>query len=582
MSHSWRSVDTSAGRLQELSAGNVTDPRSGYRYSVSTAGGRISVEETVLDPRLRWTKGRREEAAYLIGSGCHATALASHVGNEVRLLPVAHFTAEDRWRMSPGYEAQNVRFSRPVTEACIACHASDARLLAPTINAYAGPIASGISCRRCHGPADDHVAQMRSGRTNPGRDQLPDDHLDLVNPARLDAPRANDVCLQCHLQGIVAMYPAGRGPFTYRPGDVLADHRHDFVVDTKSPASFGVASHGSRMMESRCYQASGGELTCIHCHDPHRPVADFSAADFDAKCLTCHGDVSRLPADRDHQSAAGCTSCHMPQRSTREGQHLLFTDHWIRRQPEPFEPEPAELKAGAKLRYISTAAQVDESAKLGAALVWLHEAIGPQPELLAQGVDRLRPLVESGRGDAEDAYWLGAGLLHRGQARESEQVLRRLLELHPDHQRARYQRALVLRKLGNLRLADTELSEALRQAPHWPQPAEALAMAQLQQRAYESAAATLEKQLEHGESATAMIHLAVSLIESSGDLTQAETLLNRAAELHPLDPTVQLNLAYLNTRRSNLTQAAVHYRRVLALDPSNGQARQALEAIERP
>ena len=115
----------------------------------------------------------------------------------------------------------------------------------------------------------------------------------------------------------------------------------------------------------------------------------------------------------------------MPQRSTREGQHLVFTDHWIRRRPEPFDPEPAELRPGVALRLVSTAGQADPSAKLGAALVWLHEAIGPQPELLERGVELLKPLVQSGRADREDAYWLGAGLLAMGRAGESMSVMRR-------------------------------------------------------------------------------------------------------------------------------------------------------------
>jgi cytochrome c-type biogenesis protein CcmH/NrfG len=75
--------------------------------------------------------------------------------------------------------------------------------------------------------------------------------------------------------------------------------------------------------------------------------------------------------------------------------------------------------------------------------------------------------------------------------------------------------------------------------------------------------------------------LAVALLESSNDFARVQSLLERAAELRPLDPTVQLNLAYLKTRQSDLAGAAVHYRRVLQIDPTNIQARRALEAIQR-
>jgi Flp pilus assembly protein TadD len=578
MSKSWRSIGSGHAHLDLPPAGNATDADGHYRYAVTRPDDRLEVEETVLNPALRWGPGLRVRADYLVGSGSHAVALVSRDGDQLRLLPVAFFATEGRWRMSPGYDAQNVRFARPVAEACIACHASDARLLEPAVNAYEGVVADGISCRRCHGPALEHVRRMRAGDE---KQPLGDDQ-DLVNPARLSAQRANDICLQCHLQGIVSMQRAGRGPFTFRPGDTLADHRVDFIVDTNKPASFGVASHGSRMMESRCYQATGGKLTCIHCHDPHRPVAEFPAASFDAKCQTCHSDQSRLPRDGQHEMTAGCTHCHMPQRSTREGQHLVFTDHWIRRRPEPFVPEPAELRPGVALRLVSTADHVGQDTKLGAALVWLHEAIGPQPELLQRGVSLLEPLVHSGRADREDAFWLGAGLLDLGRTSESVTVLQRLLDQRPDHLPARFRLAQALRKAGDEQAASAALQWCVDQAPHWNQPAEALALAQLQSGQYEDAAATLQAQLQHGESATAQIHLAVALLEGTRDFARAQSLLDRAYQLRPLDPAVQLNLAYLKTRQSDLPGAAVHYRRVLQLDPTSAQARRALDAIERP
>ena len=62
---------------------------------------------------------------------------------------------------------------------------------------------------------------------------------------------------------------------------------------------------------------------------------------------------------------------------------------------------------------------------------------------------------------------------------------------------------------------------------------------------------------------------------------EAEALLQRAQQLRPFDPAVQLNLAYLLTKKSDFRGAALHYRRVLQLDPANSQARQALENLER-
>lgn len=577
MSRSWRAADREPPDGESLPPDEVVDVRSGYRYQIERAQGKLTIEESVLAPELRWGPGLRVAAEYRIGSGNHASALALRDGELLRLWPVAWFTAERRWRMSPGYEHQNVRFSRPITEACVACHSSDARLRPPTLNRYDGAVTGGIGCRRCHGPAQEHVARMRSAAGSP----VGQDSIDLVNPTRLSAQRANDVCLQCHLQGIVSLHPAGRGPFTFRPGERLAEHRIDFLVDTDKPAAFGVASHGSRMMQSRCYTATGGKLTCIQCHEAHVPVAEHAPERFDLQCRNCHSHRERLPPDARHESGTGCAACHMPQRSTREGQHLVFTDHWIRRVPEPFEPTPSVLEQGVTLRPVATEDSGRGQNKLGAACVWLHEAIGPQQELLEKGIRLLEGLVRSGRGDGEDAYWLGAALFDAGRATDSVRVLERLLALEPDHHRARFRLALAYRRIGHLELADSALEACLAAAPHWTEPYEPLALAQLKAGRYADAASTLRAELQQHESATANIHLAVALLESSRDFSGAGQLLNRAAQLRPLDPAVELNLAYALTLKQDLRGSAIHYRRVLKLDPANTQALEAIERLDR-
>ena len=66
--------------------------------------------------------------------------------------------------------------------------------------------------KRCHGPGSDQVA--KPARTN------------VVNPARLDYVRANDVCIQCHSQGRLLTNPLeGRQydwPAGYTPGERLS------------------------------------------------------------------------------------------------------------------------------------------------------------------------------------------------------------------------------------------------------------------------------------------------------------------------------------------------------------------------
>ena len=66
------------------------------------------------------------------------------------------------------------------------------------------------------------------------------------------------------------------------------------------------------LQASKCF--TSGKLTCVSCHDPHRPVS----ANVDAVCKNCH----------EKAEPAGCAGCHMPKATPTP--FLTFTDHRIR------------------------------------------------------------------------------------------------------------------------------------------------------------------------------------------------------------------------------------------------------------
>jgi len=97
---------------------------------------------------------------------------------------------------------------RPTGPLCDGCHSVE------TTTSKRRNLQRGMSAaRKCHGPGSEHIAGPR-----------PDN---IVNPAKLDFVRANDVCMQCHSQGRPLSNPnAGHyedWPVGFIPGERLAD-----------------------------------------------------------------------------------------------------------------------------------------------------------------------------------------------------------------------------------------------------------------------------------------------------------------------------------------------------------------------
>lgn len=207
----------------------------------------------------------------------------------------------DRWG-NTSFDRHGVGdFARQTTPRCLECHTTWAGHLPGSVNRYdrAGMVL-GVTCEKCHGPGRDHVAHHRA---NPA-DQEP--HA-VVRPALLARERQIEVCTQCHGNSVKPYGPA----FTYRPGEVLAEHFRTAV--THHPEEDHVANQIKYLRQSKCFQKS--EMTCVSCHDPHRPHEPGDPAGASAGCAQCHQpeackDRPRLPEGVRND----CVGCHMPPR----------------------------------------------------------------------------------------------------------------------------------------------------------------------------------------------------------------------------------------------------------------------------
>ena len=193
---------------------------------------------------------------------------------------------------------------QPELGRCFGCH-----MTAPTAAGRFDPEGAipGVTCEACHGPGREHVAAMRLGKIDAAR-------AAILNPARLEAADSVDFCGACHAT----------------------------FWDVKLAGETGVArlrSQPHRLQSSACWGEGDRRITCVACHDPHRPLVREARA-YDPRCLACHAEAGAAPppGGTGKVCAAGrtaeCSSCHMPKYEVPD-MHFRFTDHLIRVEGGP-------------------------------------------------------------------------------------------------------------------------------------------------------------------------------------------------------------------------------------------------------
>jgi hypothetical protein len=382
---------------------------------------------------------------YFIGSGTVGRSYLYAVDGFLYQAPVSWYAAPAKWDLSPGYQPYDHLFlTRPIEPVCLECHASRVQPIAGTVNGYRSPPfrEGGISCERCHGPGDAHVAG----------------HGKMINPAKLPPDRRDSICAQCHLSGVARIARAG-GKAAFRPGDLLADSL--VVFEWSGNPDMNVTSHFERLSESACKKAGADRLWCGTCHDPHRaPAESDRVAFYQARCRQCH-----QPAECSR--GQDCAGCHMPKRPVRDVQHSAYTDHAIRkpgartavsreRKLVPF----GGVKAGDRefgLAYAAVPAfekqarQHLERAPQDDAEVLVHLAYLNESAPLYQKALELDP------SQVAAAVNLGNAYIKAGQAREAIRLWRSALERSPGLESVRLSLALALYRVGDSSAAEGTL-----------------------------------------------------------------------------------------------------------------------------
>jgi predicted CXXCH cytochrome family protein len=559
-------------------------PSSTYHEMVQH-DGRHFQRQYQIDFNGKRTNESEAEVDFVIGSGNHSrTYLHRTSRNTLIELPLAWYAEKGGyWAMNPGYDRPDHQGRRRlIGDDCMFCHNSYPQIPAESergLDPVFTSMPEGIDCQRCHGPGERHVALASNPKTSRG-----DVRAAIVNPARLNADRQMEVCLQCHLETTSFPLPNSivryeRAPLSYRPGEPLQDFmlHFDRAVGRDPDDRFEIAGSAYRMQRSACFQKSNGALRCTTCHDPHDVPRGQAAERYTAVCRQCHGAAfGRLVASGKHTSSNDCVGCHMPKRRTEDAVHVVMTDHYIqRRKPardlladiaeRPGDQDP--YRGEVVLYYPKTLPHPEDELYLAVAQV-------EQSSNLSGGVARLEAAIEKYHPERADYYMqLANAWRANGQLERAIPVYQEALRRNPKSIGALQSLALCWMSTREQARAVEILSRALEAAPRNAITWQLLGTANVEQGKLREAVAAFQRATELDAEMPEAYNSLGGIWLRTGDLTRSEPALRKAIELDPNYTQAHNNLANLLAGSGRFEEARYHFEAALRAQPGNSEAR---------
>lgn len=222
---------------------------------------------------------------WAFGAGDQAVTFVSRIDEEYYLEHgLSYYKRAESLNVTPGHSSKaGVKYRTFDPSAailrCFQCHTTGPLRLEE--GSTIAPFELGVRCESCHGPGSEH-AQSQGAITNPGR---------------LNGEEVSELCGACHRKVSEEASTNWTDPWNVR----------------HQPLYFA---------QSRCFQKSGGKMSCFTCHEPHSAVSR-STAEYSKVCESCHRGVRH----RTTGVKQSCTGCHMPM--VRLDENLQFANHWI-------------------------------------------------------------------------------------------------------------------------------------------------------------------------------------------------------------------------------------------------------------
>ena len=557
-------------------AASVPDPKAYFHRASATWYQNVARDGGWYQ---RWWqigfKGQYESAGeskidYVMGSGNHVRTYLHRTARGTLIeLPLAWYAEKGgSWALNPGLDTSDPPVGRKIDYDCMFCHNSYPAIPAGHQEAGAEPVFAaqlpqGIDCQRCHGPGGNHIQALRQ----PGA-KLSDIRAAIVNPSRLGKERAMEICMQCHLETTSAPLPGvlrrfDRGPFSYRPGEPLSAFQlsFDHAPGSGREGKFEIVNSVYRLLQSKCFLESKGELGCTTCHDPHNIEHGQPSADgYNKVCGRCHAPATL--AAQAHPSgsnggAGNCVGCHMPKRRAEDVVHAVMTDHLIqRRPPENLLAEFPE-RHGLGLEYRGEVVPYGDKDDLYTAVAQVTHKSN-----LDGGIPRLKAEIARRKPERPEFYMeLGDALERAGRPEESAAAYRVALEKKPGAALLLARLAQPLRALGKSQEALNTMLKSVQADPNQPEDWYNLGLLESDLGDKKSAVESFRKSIAlDPEFADSRNSLGAVLI-ATGQLPQAETELRGALQIRPALPEAHAGLAWLAANRGDYAEAVWHFER---------------------
>ena len=374
---------------------------------------------------------------YEVGSGVRGRSYITNRDGVLLMSPMSWYSGSERWDFSPGYQIQNKHFERRILGGCIHCHVGQLDPVDGLLNQFEPRhpvIESAISCERCHGPGEQHVAFRHGELSSEAEDEI-------VNPNRLEPHLRDSVCYQCHLHGVHRMLRYGRDEYDFRPGDDICDIWAVFVDGTgiEDNATTEAVSQTEQMLSSVCYEKSAGRLGCVSCHDPHSLPSESQRIDYyRSRCLDCHAESD--PPCSEPLSARllitaedSCIDCHMPSVAASDVPHTSQTDHRVLRVVEESSPQSGDSLVEI-FREETGVIPEAELARARALFLVLQAERSNNPAMALEAVEILENWLIAAPDDLPAIEALGIALLMGEEVQSAVEVWERGLALDPDNE----------------------------------------------------------------------------------------------------------------------------------------------------